>query len=454
MKDCTHCDEKFDTDEQYADHLATAHTHEELDRIDRRQVDTQTGNSVLGRVTGRSGLSRRAALATAGITVAGALGAGQAVSGPTLSSLTNDTPIGIEDWHDLAKIGTDEAYPLDGEYVLETSLDEETDGYGDLVDTSGGWDPIDEFTGSFDGQDHTVADLVIDRDDRSRVGLFGTEMAGTVTGIILRSVDVTGGDFTGSVVGEVINGSVTECFVMGSVHGGDYTGGVFGECRNTTVTDVATAADVTGEEWVGGLVGRQKATADEESTIERTYTLGEIEGDEWVGGFAGRNESTGGDATARVSECYTTGRVEADSEYTDGVLVGKQFSDGEDSEAVIEAYVDIDERTASGPGDQEIADGGTSILNFVGLETADMQGETPTPDGEDTMDGFDFEDDWTAVITDEPINPRPLEDGYPILRRVDPQAQLEGQMVEFITSAVRVSGEDVTIKNTTFNGDE
>ena len=458
MKNCTHCDEKSDTDEQYADHLATAHTHEELDRIDRRQVDTQTGNSALRRVTGRSGLSRRAALGTVGLAVVGAVGIGQAVSGPTLSSLTNANPTGIEDWDDLAKIGTDEAYPLDGEYVLETGLDEETDGYGDLVDTADGWDPINEFTGSFDGQDHTIADLVIDRDDRTGVGLFGTEMAGTVTGVVLRSVDVTGGDFTGSVVGEVIDGTVTECFVTGRVHGGDYTGGVFGECRNGTATDVATTADVTGEKWVGGLVGRQEATADEKSTIQRTYTLGEIEGDERVGGFVGRQESTGGDAEVLVEVGYTTARVADDSGDTIGILAGKQFSEGEDSISTIEAYVDVDTRTTDSPGDVKASDGGFASLISDGLETTEMQGETPTPNGDDRMSGFgfDFEDDWTPVITDKRINPRPLEDGYPILRRVNPQVQLEGQGTDFelVTDAIRISGEDVTITNTTVSGDD
>jgi len=429
MKKCPHCNKKFESRDEYIRHVETAHDE-------------------------KSHLSRRAALGTVGLAVVGAVGIGQAVSGPTLSSLTSANPTGIEDWDDLAKIGTDEAYPLDGEYVLETGLDEETDGYSDHVDTANGWDPIDEFTGSFDGQDHTIADLVTDHDDRTGVGLFGTEMAGTVTGVVLRSVDITGGDFTGSVVGEVTDGTVTECFVTGSVRGIDYTGGVFGECRNSTVTDVATAADVTGEKWVGGLVGRKEATAGENSTIQRVYTLGEIKGDEWVGGFIGRQESTGDDATAMLDKCYTTGRAQADTEGTDGALCGEIFSEQENSTSTIDAYVDLDKRTAIGFGDIDTSGEGFISISELGIITEDMQGETPTPDGDDTMNRFDFGDDWTTVITDERINPRPLEDGYPILRRINPQVQLEGQGVEFVTDAVRITGEDVTITNTTVSGDD
>ena len=74
--------------------------------------------------------------------------------------------IAIRSAEDLAKIGVDEDYPLDGDYVLVTDID--LSGYkswepiGGAAGKSGQWNGKGIFTGTFDGRNHIIWGLTID----------------------------------------------------------------------------------------------------------------------------------------------------------------------------------------------------------------------------------------------------------------------------------------------------
>ena len=88
--------------------------------------------------------------------------------------------IAIRSAEDLAKIGVDEDYPLDGDYVLVTDID--LSGYkswepiGGAAGKSGQWSGAGIFTGTFDGRNHIIWGLTIDAtpNNESFWGLFGT----------------------------------------------------------------------------------------------------------------------------------------------------------------------------------------------------------------------------------------------------------------------------------------
>ncbi|MFW6144234.1 MAG: DUF2341 domain-containing protein, partial [Candidatus Natronoplasma sp.] len=173
----------------------------------------------------------------------------------------------IEDWYDLDSVRG--FLGSDVEFSLGADLDESSAGYEELVDTVEGWDPIgssgDPFTGTFDGNGHTISDLYIDRDG-SDIGLFGGS-TGSVKDVGILNVDVRGnGTNVGGLVGvNLLNGVLERSYVTGSVRGSDRVGGLVGSNIGGHVTQSLSYADVEGSSSVGGLVGSSERFEDQEN---------------------------------------------------------------------------------------------------------------------------------------------------------------------------------------------
>ena len=89
----------------------------------------------------------------------------------------------------------------DAHYALNQSIDASaTAGWvGDFVPIGNISDP---FTGTFNGNGHTITGLLINRLDISNVGLFGAIGAsGTVSNVGLINVNIHGNNFVGGLVG-------------------------------------------------------------------------------------------------------------------------------------------------------------------------------------------------------------------------------------------------------------
>ncbi|MFW6016285.1 MAG: hypothetical protein ACOCRK_07585, partial [bacterium] len=76
----------------------------------------------------------------------------------------------IYNWNELASIGIDAEFGLNDNYILMNDLDSSTTGYETHAssDANGGsgWDSVapnrrNTFGGSFDGQNYTISDIVI-----------------------------------------------------------------------------------------------------------------------------------------------------------------------------------------------------------------------------------------------------------------------------------------------------
>ena len=130
-------------------------------------------------------------------------------------------------------------------YELEVDLDFDTDGDGDVDadDASGaywnggdGWDPIGYFTvgttstafaATFEGNNHTIANLYINRTGVSYVGLFGWcyGAGAKIRKVGLLDVDVTGDERVGGLVGSnqgdgaSDNPAISNSSVAGTVSG-------------------------------------------------------------------------------------------------------------------------------------------------------------------------------------------------------------------------------------------
>lgn len=178
-------------------------------------------------------------------------------------------------------------------------------------DNGSGFLPISNgrayFTGVYDGQGHTITGFTINRSSTDYTGLFsylGTN--GTVKNLRLTGSSVTGGSTVGGVVGEN-EGTITNCYNMGTVSGTTYIGGIAG-LNYSTVTGCQNTGTVNGTNNVGGVTG-----VIDHGSISNSHNTGTVSGTGFVGGLAGTT------ASSSIINCYNTGSISGTSNYVGGV---------------------------------------------------------------------------------------------------------------------------------------
>ncbi len=199
----------------------------------------------------------------------------------------------IDSIEELQKIGNDEAYPLKGHYLLSRDIDaSSTKNWNQGL----GFKPIGKeeressnmFGGRFYGQRHVITGLYINRQGEGAVGLFcALGLNGKIVDLALEDVSVSGGRYTGGLIGYKRGGSLENCHSAGEVSGYDYVGGLVGYHFESSgglsdsIYRCSSDTFVSGGSYVGGLVGLN------EGVVSNCYSTGTVEGCTWVGGFVG-----------------------------------------------------------------------------------------------------------------------------------------------------------------------
>ncbi|KAF5076424.1 Bacterial Ig domain protein [anaerobic digester metagenome] len=188
-----------------------------------------------------------------------------------------------------------------------------------------GWEPIAEFTGTFNGNGHLIKNLYINTHYSgvagNGVGLFGIiynpDGPAVVHHLGLVNVDIRNNSqshYTGAICGTLDAygnpaTSIHHCYVTGTVLGSDKkTGGIAGYVNyNAMVADCYSHVDVTTPgnlPWgaLGGIVGDN-----DNSHIERCYATGRVSMKNmatpaYAGSICGRNYGL----SAVINNCYTT----------------------------------------------------------------------------------------------------------------------------------------------------
>jgi hypothetical protein len=173
------------------------------------------------------------------------------------------------------------------------------------------------FTGTFDGNSHTVKNVVI-KDARTRcVGLFGTiGTSGRVEDLGVGSSTTEGSYWVGGLAGHN-GGTILRCYVLGQVIASQYSGGLVGRNRGVIAMSHATGAVLGGNksEALGGLAGQNG----DGGTItnccsDATVSLGHSS--DYLGALVGDNIGS-------ISSCYATGVLSVgDSSMFVGGLAG------------------------------------------------------------------------------------------------------------------------------------
>ncbi len=122
--------------------------------------------------------------------------------------------------------------------------------YSDVNMETGDMDMAKVFSGSIDGNGHTISNLVCSTDQNMlAVGLFGC-FTGTIENLTVENIEVTGDETTmaaGGVVGYAIAGSISDITLLGenTVTGINCVGGIAG--GSTAVVEYCTVeqADIT-----------------------------------------------------------------------------------------------------------------------------------------------------------------------------------------------------------------
>ena len=155
------------------------------------------------------------------------------------------------------------------------------------------------YTGTFDGQNHTVSGLYFNDAGKYNVGLFGVVYNdGSVSNVgVVDSCFYCYGD-VGGVCG-ISYGTISNCYNTGRVSGNDKNvGGVCGTSYGTITNCYNTGAVSSNSSRVGGVCG------DNDEKISNCYNTGTVSGANAVGGVSGRNCNI-------ITNCYNVGTVRA-----------------------------------------------------------------------------------------------------------------------------------------------
>ncbi|MDR2639649.1 MAG: hypothetical protein LBC09_07430, partial [Helicobacteraceae bacterium] len=266
------------------------------------------------------------------------------ISGDTNFYATFDV-VEITDQDGLAAINTD-ATTLSGKYILLNDIElRAKDGENeDEFNQTYGWKPIgydlsNGFGGIFNGGNHKITNLWIDRPDTDItyiIGLFG--YIGNNAQIKNIGVEIAGGksvrgySSVGGIAGAVDGGSITNSYSTGAISGTYFVGGIAGAIISSgSITNSYSTGVISGADRVGGIAG----VVNNNGSITNSYATGNISGTSTVGGIAGTVDGgsiTNGYSTGVISGADNVGGIAGavydgsiSNSYTTGAISGTYF---------------------------------------------------------------------------------------------------------------------------------
>ena len=174
------------------------------------------------------------------------------------------------------------------------------------------------FGTTFEGNGHTISNLMINRSGTDFIGLFGgIRASATIANLGLLDVNIMGRGVIGSLVGQNYAGTVINSYATGSVSGDDNTiGGLVGfNWGDSTIRNSYAVVSVVGpgndndNDIIGGLVGNN------DGAIINSYATGSVSGGGRKGGLVGQSNGM-------IANSYATGEVTGSGDNVGG-LVGR-----------------------------------------------------------------------------------------------------------------------------------
>lgn len=202
------------------------------------------------------------------------------------------------------------------------------------------------FTGTFDGDDHSIYGMYIS-EESDYAGLFGVVRNGLIKNLCISGAYVEGGSYVGGIAGYFsadttenagfeycsfsgvvkskgnnaggITGYfradgdgntpvISDCCVFGSVKAENgYAGGITGVSEaatgNTKIINCFNAGNVSASKNAGGITGNSRC-ADGNSTTEGSYNAGKVTSAENAGGISGYISCVSGEGRVSIQQCF------------------------------------------------------------------------------------------------------------------------------------------------------
>lgn len=231
-----------------------------------------------------------------------------------ICSCGSNKKVKINSVSDLKKISTN--YETKTTYVLTKNLN--------LGDDE--WEPLQDFYGTFDGQNHKISGLKI---TNSAGGLF-TAVHGTIKNLQIEGEIST--SYSGMIASRLDEGGLLEnCKSSGIISGEEikYVGGIVGTLVNGQIINCKNYTNITGTTKIGGIVGDTWSKY-VDVTIKNCENYGEISGSNYVGGIIGNiladanltanDQTTYGDKYTYITECINNGKVIGTGNFVGGII--------------------------------------------------------------------------------------------------------------------------------------
>ncbi len=214
----------------------------------------------------------------------------------SIVSFVAATPVSIATCEELQAISED----LAGVYVLSndidcTGFDPDSDGKGFIP--IGSYDDEIYFTGTLNGNGHSILNLTINRPLEDGVGLFGSVLGGTYEDLSI-SGSVIGSSNVGSLVGYSYSGTLTvdNVRISSDVAGASQVGGIVGYSQSDlSIANSHFDGDITIEDrnaapvGIGGLIGEMAGSSGmiSGSSASGTIIIDNDNGVQKIGGLVG-----------------------------------------------------------------------------------------------------------------------------------------------------------------------
>ncbi|MBT4762681.1 MAG: hypothetical protein HOO06_13370 [Bdellovibrionaceae bacterium] len=192
-------------------------------------------------------------------------------------------------------------------------------------------DAINPFTGTFDGQNHSIYRLYLNNPTTGDQGLFGVTQGvdSYISNLNLVDVNITGQGNVGSLVGRGRSTQFNNITASGKVIGnGDGVGGLIGTATRYNISDsteiknsnVSVTVETVGTfEFTGGFIG-SAGGSDYTLIINNCHATGSVTGRRNVGGFIGGFHGT------KIINSSSSGTVSASYENAGGFIGRTEIS--------------------------------------------------------------------------------------------------------------------------------
>jgi hypothetical protein len=235
-----------------------------------------------------------------------------------LGSGTRTSPYQLCNAAQLASVGATSA-DWDMHYKLEHDVD--LTGYTQVADGTQ-WIPIGSvatpFSGSFDGNLKTIANLTYADTTKDYLGIFGYMAGGRaeIKNLTISGLSLSGNSYVGGVVGYLNHGKIINVSVSGSIVADNtYVGGITGFSYTGIIGEAKSVVGITSTgNWTGGIAGYA-----DYGLILNSYNTGNIQGAVYVAGIVGQAQSVA------IANVYNTGNISGN--YRLGGIVGVMYGD-------------------------------------------------------------------------------------------------------------------------------